>query len=123
MRERRSALCALIEAEEDIKKLVGVLLDVTNYYLPMLEDTRTLRIEDVTIWKDDGHVTIKVGGRRLSSRSFEGVMFILKNFNAIAPVIKKILERVRARVDASLELIGKLADELAPYLVEKALSE
>ena len=122
MRERRSALCALIEAEEDIKKLIGVLLDVTNYYLPMLEDIHTLKIEDITIWKDGGHVTIKVGGKRLSSKSFEGVMFILKNFNAIAPVVKEILERVRARVDASLELIRKLADELAPYLVEKALS-
>ena len=123
MREHRSALCALIEAEEDIKKLIGVLLDVTNHYLPMLEDTYTLRIEDVTIWENGGHVTIKVGEKQLSSRSFEGVMFLLKNFNAIAPVVKEILERVRARVDASLELIRKLADELAPYLVEKALSE
>jgi len=112
----------LIEAEEDIKKLIGVLMDVTGYYLPMLEERHSIEIEDLKMWKDGSVVTIKVGGKRLSSKSFEGVMFILKNFNAIAPVVKEILERVRARVDASLELIRKLADELAPYLVEKALS-
>jgi len=122
VREHKSVLCTLIEAEEDIKKLVTVLLDVVNYYLPMLEDTHTLKVEEVMIWKDGSHITIKAGGRRFSSKSFEGVMFLLKNFNAIAPVVKEVLERVRARVDASLELIKKLANELAPYLVEKTLS-